>query len=551
MKKAFTVFILFLFCALVGSAQSWQTYPYSPSNSVLSFPVDDGKHAGTTTTTEWWYTNLHLVGSAPDYKVYDVMLCYFNKPANMRIFNIAMPETGIFHTNVFNYQAPFALTAQTGHWELTYNVVSPSIHDTSIWTYPIDNIPYSYRYHTENPVDDDRLDITITSNRPPLIVGGDGYIPIGNEGDSSFYYSYTNMSVEGTIRFAGITDTITSGIAWIDRQWGPFTVGFNPNNLYEWFSMQLDQPGIIWGNPQSPSEFNIWQIFSDTNSIPADPSSRLLSAIYPDNTQDTTSGFIYERTGYWHDQANDKYYSSGWRLINPLRDITLDMTPTIPDQVVNVILFKFWEGATIVKGVVGNKDVDGIGFAELVASHSSEILTPSVPEDLTLAAYPDHNTISWNASIAGTYPIGGYRIYRSSSDNGHWRYIASTTGLSYNDYTANQDSAFYYTVSSFDNQSATSASAYAVSLQVGIKELPAAFSNIKVYPNPAKDKITVDCAEIQMLNISLFNTTGQLLLQRKLGFGKNEIDISYLTRGIYILKISGASVTMQQKLVIE
>ena len=550
MSRIFTV-LLFILCYSINvSGQNWQTYPYTPENTVLSFPVDDGKHSDDITNTEWWYTNLHVIGSAPGYKVYDVMLCYFNRPISMRIFNIAMPGTGVFHTNVINLQEPNALSAQEGHWELTYTVLSPPIYDTSKWTYPTDGIPYRYYYHTENPSNNDGLNVTITSNRPPLKVGGDGFIPIGIDGDSSFYYSYTNMSVEGTIKFAGITDTITSGIAWIDRQWGPFNVGYNPKNLYEWFSMQVDKPGITWGNSQTPSEFNIWQTFSDTNYIPADPSSRLLSAMYPDESQDTTSGFIYERTSYWHDQANSKYYSSSWRLINPLRNINLDMIPTIPNQVVNVTLFKFWEGATTVKGVVENQDVEGIGFAELVASHRNKMETPSVPSELTVTPYPDHNTISWSASSQGTYPVGGYRVFRSASNNGHWKYLATTTDLNFDDYTATQDSAFYYTVTSFDNQTATSASAYANAIQVvGIKDVAASNNSIKVFPNPAKDTFTIDCDNRQNLSFSLYTIFGQLLIDRQIHNSLNEIDISNLTKGVYIIKLTDASSTIQQKLV--
>jgi hypothetical protein len=314
--------------------------------------------------------------------------------------------------------------------------------------------------------------------------------------------------------------------------------------------MQLDKPGVTWGSPQTPSEFNIWQIFSDTNNIPEEPSSRLLSALYPDDSQDTTSRFIYERTGYWYDEINKKYYSSGWRLINPLRNITLDMTPTIPDQVVNVTMFKFWEGATTVKGIVENQEVEGIGFAELVAAHNSKIATPSVPTGLLVIPHMDHISISWDASMQGTYPVGGYRVFRSGSNHGSWKYLATTTDLLYEDYSANQDSGFYYTVTSFDNQTATSASAYA-SPQVGIKDFELNHNSIRVFPNPANDKITIDCKEQQNLKISFYNSVGQLVLFKEIKGSLNDIDISALPKGIYILDVNSDTVTAKLKLVKE
>lgn len=114
--------LLFLFSFIAAStafAQSgWQTYPYSPLSSVLSFPADDGYHPDPATKTEWWYINLHLIGSAPQYKKYDVMLVYF-RFANMRIFNIS-ESSGTFHSNVL--QAFPTLTFQLGKWDLTYTV---------------------------------------------------------------------------------------------------------------------------------------------------------------------------------------------------------------------------------------------------------------------------------------------------------------------------------------------------------------------------------------------------------------------------------------------
>ncbi len=538
MKKTFTIIIISLLFEINTYCQNWQTYPYSPSASAVSFPIDDGLHT-VNTTTEWWYINLHLIGSSPNYKKYDVMLCYFNKPVNMRIFNIADPVSGVFHTDVNRSQ--FAFTQQTGHWELSYT--PPFINDYSRWTYPTDNIPYKYVFHAENPFpyNGDMLDITVKSNRTPLIVGGDGYIPIGDQGDSSFYYSYTNMSVTGSIKFAGTTDVITSGIGWIDRQYGPFTVGINPANQYEWYSMQLDKPNVTWGIPQTPSEFNIWQIYNDSNNVPNTQACRSVSAIYSDGTQDAISDFIYERTSYWYDATNNVYYSSSWRLINPAKNVNLDMTPTITNQVIDVTLFKFWEGGTVVKGVVQNQNVDGVGFAELVAKHKTIINVPSVPSGLNITYNNDHYVIDWNSSTQGTYPIGGYRVYRSSSNDGYWKYLATTTSLTYNDYSASTDSLYYYTVSSFDNQTATSASDYATAAKLGVNYLSTNSPSFNIYPNPANSQITINLSAYSNEDdavVELLSIDGKLINTLPLTSNITKINISYLQTGIYILKLT-------------
>lgn len=550
--------LLLIFISGVSFSQTWQTYPYSPPNSVLNFPQDDGYHPAANTSTEWWYINMTLIGSAPAYKKYSGMLCYF-RFANMRLFNIASESDDTYVNDVL--QAFPVLTAQLNHWELTYTKLPPNpVNDFSKWTNPTDGKTYSYLYHAEDPVHNDALDVTVTSNRPPLVVGGNGYIALGDQGDSSFYYSYSNMKVTGTIKYKGVTDNITSGIAWIDRQYGPFTVGVNSSNLYEWFSLQLDNPGVVLGVPQSPYEFNIWQIFSDSSSVPYKPEWRLVSGIYPDETQDTSCSFIFERTGYWYDQSESKYYSQGWRFINPARDITVDMVAPVKDQLVDVVLFRFWEGGTNLKGVIQDKNVDGVGFAEIVAGHPFQITVPSAPGGVSASSYPDHYSLSWQASVAGTYPIGGYRVYRSRTNDGHWKYIGTTSNLSYDDYSAPMDSAFYYTVTAFDNQTATSASGYAdavLGMPVGNEEFQVADIRLQVFPNPFSEKTTIRMRlpREEYLEIGVFDLPGRklaTLVNETVSAGEHSFSFESedLPAGTFLLRIQAGKIIKMKKMVV-
>jgi len=533
--------VLFFFCAISAFSQfNWQVYPYTPLNSVLSFPTDDGEHTSLSTETEWWYMNMHMFGSAPNYKQYDVMLCYFIKPATMRIFNMACPGSGIFYSDV--NQLPLSFTATTGHWGLDYSTITSTfgiIDDSSSWRYPSNNKTFDYKFYAVDPDNNDEINVTVTSNRAPLIVGGNGFIPIATAGDSSYYYSITNLKIGGTLTFAGVKDSITSGIAWIDRQYGPFTVGTNTNNLYEWFSIQADTAGITWGNPRTPSEYNIWQIYTDSNSIPYDLTSRLVSSILPDGTQDTVTHFIFERTGYWHDVADNKYYSQGWRLINPLKGENLDMSATIQNQIVNVTLFKFWEGGTTVKGTVENKPMDGLGFAELVAGHNSNIVTPSIPLGLSITPGSNNYLLKWNSSTAGTYPLGGYRIFKSPTNDGHWMYLATVTDTTYTDYTASADTGYFYTITSFDNQTSTSASVYSTAVwadPLTTSISPYTSSSLQVYPNPVHDRLFVKEQDNKNCIVEINDATGNMLLSQKLN-NDESIDISNLAAGVYIVKV--------------
>lgn len=59
------------------------------------------------------------------------------------------------------------------------------------------------------------------------------------------------------------------------------------------------------------------------------------------------------------------------------------------------------------------------------------------------------------------------------------------------------------------------------------------YNIIEIYPNPSKDKITIDGVEVS--KIQIFNTLGQLV---KTVQSSNEINITDLPTGIYIVKIS-------------
>lgn len=74
---------------------------------------------------------------------------------------------------------------------------------------------------------------------------------------------------------------------------------------------------------------------------------------------------------------------------------------------------------------------------------------------------------------------------------------------------------------------------------------------IEINPNPATDKITIKCANVQNLSLCVCNIVGQLVLQKELNKNKNEIDISSFPTGMYIIIVTGADWTVQKKIIKE
>lgn len=65
---------------------------------------------------------------------------------------------------------------------------------------------------------------------------------------------------------------------------------------------------------------------------------------------------------------------------------------------------------------------------------------------------------------------------------------------------------------------------------------------VNVYPNPAKDKFTVELNDVTLDGkIQLMNSVGQLVYQENINSNRTEIKVYDLPRGIYFLRISHIS----------
>ena len=82
----------------------------------------------------------------------------------------------------------------------------------------------------------------------------------------------------------------------------------------------------------------------------------------------------------------------------------------------------------------------------------------------------------------------------------------------------------------------------------GINNINYEDNNIQMYPNPAIDRIIIDCAERQVVEMQVFNLIGECIMQKVLKNVTNNIDISSLSKGIYLIKLSGANWTVNRQM---
>ncbi|MBS4059561.1 MAG: T9SS type A sorting domain-containing protein [Bacteroidetes bacterium] len=88
---------------------------------------------------------------------------------------------------------------------------------------------------------------------------------------------------------------------------------------------------------------------------------------------------------------------------------------------------------------------------------------------------------------------------------------------------------------------------------VGTKELEANDRSLKVYPNPANDKITIEISDTQSpVEMMIYDTKGLCHKSQQFdqsGNGTFQVDISSLPLGIYLLQIQTKSTTYTQKII--
>jgi hypothetical protein len=81
-----------------------------------------------------------------------------------------------------------------------------------------------------------------------------------------------------------------------------------------------------------------------------------------------------------------------------------------------------------------------------------------------------------------------------------------------------------------------------VSGNVGLKETDATPSGLFLYPNPVKNKLTVNSPSGSIQPLRLLNTLGQIVLQTTTISPQQELDLSALPAGLYYLEAGNGSV---------
>jgi predicted secreted hydrolase len=310
----------------------------NPQHATL--PLDESPHGDLT---EWWYYTGHL--AAQDGRHYGFELVFFqirrgDAPPGYEAHFAVTDE----HRNTFQFDQRSGSGEQGGRgpgFDLalgTWRVQGSQGHDS-----------------LQAQMANYGINLQLQADKPAVLHGGTGLIDFGQFG-KSYYYSYTRMTVSGTIQDHGQPLTLT-GIAWMDHQWGNFIVGSVGG--WDWYALQLaDGSDIMLSFNRDATNR---QYFSYGSYVSQSGEATNL----------TNGTFSHQATGSWTSPATGIVYPSGWKVQVPTQQLSLILEPTVKNQelafggTTSLDFLDYWEGAVRISGIRAGTAISGQGYVEL------------------------------------------------------------------------------------------------------------------------------------------------------------------------------------------
>jgi predicted secreted hydrolase len=206
--------------------------------------------------------------------------------------------------------------------------------------------------------DEIAIDLQLQSTKQPTLQGDHGYSVKGQgAGNASYYYSLTRMATTGAVTVGGRSFKITSGLSWMDHEWGTSKLEQGAVG-WDWFALQLDDGREI-----------TWAQLRRADGSASEASFGTITAADGTTTRLGAHDLSFEVTAHWSSPRSQAKYPSGWRIQIPKAGLTLQVTPRLADQELPVSIV-YWEGAVDIKGqATGASDsmrtLAGHGYVEL------------------------------------------------------------------------------------------------------------------------------------------------------------------------------------------
>jgi predicted secreted hydrolase len=335
----------------------------------IVFPKDEGQH---NDSEEFWKVDLLLQNQIGNRFAINVDYYLHEAGPQQKVVTVT-DEGGISGDEFFTrvYDGSLGI----GYEKLNLSFESASGTDTWTGDYVI---PYRYTYRGQvyDGVDEVYyLDLVMTSMKDPLLLGDEGKIFLESNGNASGTikgYMITRLSIAGTMRFSGLTHTVT-GYAWYQHLWGAWSLR-DMEELRLHLSTASELFLMRFFDPQDRQVIEELVYYSK-------PDGEILKL--------TSGDFELENLRYWLDSRfpppSIRCLPSRWSFVTTVVNTDITLHSTIPDQ----IEISHWEGSLSISGTIDGLVASGRGFAILNHAYFSEPKVLSFYRDDIIPTVPD------------------------------------------------------------------------------------------------------------------------------------------------------------------
>lgn len=311
----------------------------------LDFPFDHGPHFDSM--VEWWYFTGETQTEEGktlgfEFTIFKQWIPGLNDYAYLGHLAVSDPEISEhFFTEVPTL--PPVSDIEEGKTEIKINKFSYAFSESEGFT-------------IEAEAGNLSVDLSLVPTRDVLPHGENGIIVMG-DGINSYYYSFTNLSTDGTISVNGSEYDISSGRTWMDHQWGNYSLF---GMIWDWFSLRLEDGGALM-------LFQFRDIFDNVVRS---------GWTYRSGTGSVEHGeeFSVQATRFYEDE--DATYPIDWIVEVPGIDANFLITPLFDEQsFYDVMTPRYWEGLCSVEGTVSDEVVNGSAYVELTGYEDNKTRT--------------------------------------------------------------------------------------------------------------------------------------------------------------------------------
>ncbi len=341
-------------------AESGDGFARARAPRAFVFPADHGSHPDFR--TEWWYFTGNL--TAANGRHFGFELTFFRyalapdaprsrDESAWRANQVWMAHFAITDTANRRFFARERLAR--GALDLAGAEAAPLrvwVKDWAVTSTTDVTAGDSLRLQLEARDDGLTLALRLASTMPPVAQGDNGLdAKGGGDGNASYYYSVPRLAADGEVTVDGERVTVT-GLAWLDREWS--TSSLEPDTVgWDWFALHLSDGASLMFYRLRTAE-GAASRFSGGTLVAADGSSSRLRA----------SDVELQPTSYWKSQSTGIRYPVAWRLSVPGLGISLDVSPYLENQEVDLSV-RYWEGAVRAEGSGPTGPLMGQGYLEL------------------------------------------------------------------------------------------------------------------------------------------------------------------------------------------